>query len=637
MEPEKQTSTAVDDTLSPDTSSTPNADDVMNERDAITLQQELTKLMGVKGHLDENQAKRLRKSWDTLGTALSPTSAMREKLEKGFESLRERIHNQVEARNEHYARIEEQLLELGKSLKADDLKTSQQIEQKIINGLNRIKGLSAQRRQKVIAELEALQPKIKKLASWRHWGTEQAREKIIEEIKHIHENEKSLDKIAKRIQQAREEWKQWDQSGEGGDHKLYPVFDAACTKAYEPCKAHFDAQRKQRQSASKHRAQVCDTLEKAYEATDWRNPDWKAIQQMLREQTSRWRKLGPADYRDRKSLSKRFDAIVTRFDGPLDRERKRNLKQRQDLIEQITKLGDIEDTRKAIAEIQNLKKQWKVTVSGKRKQEQEIWNRFTGACDAVYNRGREAKKAFDRQLGEHLEAKQQICSEIESAIAAKPTDAEELDAQIKRWKSAWDESGRAPKNQAKQIDRRFRDAMSGAKKLLGGLRQAAQSQLDQNLFQRATLCAELEGQLLSGDTPDIASARMRYEEIDALTDSLQDAMDARFQLIEQAAGNESDLARLKQSAEANFDRINGYLLQLEINAGVDSPAAYARERMALQIGRLSSAMGKGADQELLDDQSLVERIHTTGAVSAEQHSEINRRFMQSYAKLQSSE
>ena len=268
-------------------------DDVMNERDAITLHQSLNKFLGSKGPLDENQAKRLRKTWENLGPALAESSPMREKLDAAFETLRERIHSQVEERNESFTRIEEQLAELKKSVKADDLKSSQQIEQKIINGLNRIKGLSAQRRQKVIAELEALQPRIKKLASWRHWGTEQAREKIIEEIKHIHENEKSLDKIAKRIQQAREEWKQWDQSGEGGDHKLYPVFDAACTKAYEPCKAHFDAQRKQRQAASKHRSQVCETLEKAYEEEDWRNPDWKAIQQLIREQTARWRKLGP--------------------------------------------------------------------------------------------------------------------------------------------------------------------------------------------------------------------------------------------------------------------------------------------------------------------------------------------------------
>ena len=168
------------------------------------------------------------------------------------------------------------------------------------------------------------------------------------------------------------------------------------------------------------------------------------------------------------------------------------------MIEQVAKLSEMEDTRKAISELQALKKQWKVTVSGKRKQEQEIWNRFTAACDAVYNRGREAKKAFDRELGEHLEAKQRICGEIEAAVADNPSDAGELDGQIKRWKSAWEDSGRAPRNQAKQIDRRYRDAMTTARKQLAALHQAAQSELDQHLFQRAALCADIEGQLLAG-------------------------------------------------------------------------------------------------------------------------------------------
>lgn len=637
MDPEKHSTPTVETETSPRADTDPAVDKVMNERDAITLHQQLSKLLAAGGQVDENHAKRLRKSWDTLLPALDESSPMRQKLEHGFDSLRGRIHNQVDQRNDDYARIEQQLVELKKHVKADDLQSSQQVEQKIINGLNRIKGLSAQRRQKVIGELEALQPRIKKLASWRQWGTEQAREKIIEEIRHIHENEKSLEKIAKRIQQAREEWKQWDQSGEGGDHKLYPVFDAACTKAYEPCKAHFDAQRKQRQAASRHRTEVCETLEKTYGETDWRNPDWKSLQQLLREQTSRWRKLGPADYRDRKPLGKRFDAIMARFDGPLDRERKRNLKQREELIAQVEKLSAMEDTRKAISEIQVLKKQWKVTVSGKRKQEQDIWNRFTAACDAVYNRGREAKKAFDRQLDEQLESKRNLCSEMEQRVASGADDAAALASDIKRWKSAWEDSGRAPKNQARQIDRRYRDAMAAARTQLADLDRAAQSEIDDHLFRRAAYCAGLERRLLAGESLETDQARADYDALPALPEELQQAMDERFQRIVGAAGDPAALQTLEKSLESAFERINGYLLQLEINAGVDSPAEYGKQRMALQIGRLSSAIGKGADQELLDNPTLVTRIHSVGAISPERQAEIDRRFRTAYDTLQSSE
>lgn len=112
-------------------------------------------------------------------------------------------------------------------------------------------------------------------------------------------------------------------------------------------------------------------------------------------------------------------------------------------------------------------------------------------------------------------------------------------------------------------------------------------------------------------------------------------MEARFQAAADAANNDTKLKELKELLGRNFERINGYLLQLEINAGVDSPAAYAKQRMALQIGRLSAALGKEADQELLENQALVERIHTTGAVSASQQAEINQRFEAVYQALYS--
>ena len=641
MDPEKHSAEAIGEMALPpakpeqDPEEKPSAEEVMRERDAITLHRELAGFLGRKGSLDEHQAKRLRKSWDTLSPALREDSPMRQKLDAGIETLRERIHRQVEERNREFADLEQQVERLKLSLESNDLKSSQQLEQNVINGLNRIKGLSAQRRQSVIGNLEALQPKIKKLASWKSWGAEQAREKIIDEIRNIHDNETDLAKIAKRIQQAREEWKQWDLSGEGGGHKLYAVFDSVCTKAYEPCKAHFENLRKHRQAASRNRAQICETLEKTYEETDWRSPDWKATQQLIREQTARWRKLGPADYRDRKPLAKRFEAIVSRFEGPLERERKRNLKQRRELIEQVRGLAEMEDSRKAIAELQVLKKQWQVTVSGSRKQEQAVWNRYIDACDAVYRRDKESKKAFERQLAEQLEFKKKLCAEIEAMVEENPADPADVASRLQRWQTAWEEGGRTPKHQEKQIQKRYRNAMGAARKILSDIRRAAQSALNSHLFRRAAACAELEAETLNGGSPDVASHQAAFEALPPLADDLQGMMESRFQAAAEAAGNEGKRKELQESLERNFERINGYLLQLEINAGVDSPAAYAKQRMALQIGRLSAALGKEADQELLDNQALVERIHTTGAVSAPQQAEINQRFEAGYQALYS--
>lgn len=599
-------------------------------------------------YIDESKAKRLRREWDLFTESAEAGNHELDQLHHQFELLRQRVHKQVESRDQRYGEIEEFLTALKTAITDNDLQTSQQLEQKIINGLNRIRGLSSQRRQTIIQGLETLQPKIKKLAAWRHWGTARAREQIIEEIRNLHATEKDLEKVAQRIKRAREEWKQWDNSGEGGDNKLYKAFDEACTTAYEPCQKLFEQQRKQREAASKHRRIVCETLEDYYEKTDWEEPDWKAIQKLLREQTARWRKLGAAEYRDRKPLQKRYDEIIQRFNGPLDRERKRNFGQRRELIAAVEKLAELDDSRRAIAELQKLKRQWQVSVSGKRKQEQSIWKQFTAACDAVYERGRESRKAHDDELKAQFALKQALCEEIEAACkvtdmadtAQEDTSPRQLQSRIKSWRQRWKESGRAPKSRAKQIDKRYREAIKSVERLHKQQLSEAQASRDKHLLEGAALCAELEAAILGRNAAPDAAAIEKYGErwqalldTDSSTRELIESLRNRYDMAIAAATDESARQKLAAGVEDNFDQINTLLLQLEIRAEVDSPAPYARQRMALQINRLSAAMGKGEEQQLSTNE-LVQRIHTIGAVSPEHQQQIDQRFTNCYQALQ---
>ncbi len=597
------------------------------------LLDEVQTLLQAKSGIDEHKAKVLRKSWDELRGQSDPESVDLSTLEQRFEKLRVRIHDQVALRNKQYAEIEEQIEQLKAELKTGDLKKSQQLEQSIINGLNKIRGLSSQRRQKVIQEIEVLQPKIKKLSSWRHWGTLQAREKIIEEIEGLHETEKNLEKVATRIKQARDEWKEWDNSGEGGDKKLYLKFDAACTKAYLPCKAMFDTQRKQRKDASRNRSAICELLESQYEKIDWREPDWREIQQLIREQQTMWRKAGGAEFKDRKPLQKRFDLAMEKFDGPLSRERKRNFQLRKDLVDQINALLAVEDTRKAISTLQGLKKGWQVTVSATRGQERSIWKQFTKACDGIYDKSRRVKKEFDQQLNSQLDAKKSLCDEIESGLKVGSADSAALASQISKWKTAWADSGNVPKVKAHQIDKRFRDAMGMADKALARLQQEDQSQTDQKLFASAAICEQLEQLVFTGADLETAEPEQSLVNLEELDDKVQIAMQNRISLIKSAAGNQAKVGQIQQSFEKRFDQVNGYLLQLEINSGVDSPAEYAKQKMALQIGRLSAAMGKSAEQELLDSKELIVRIHTIAGIDPAKRNEINQRFNKCYQAL----
>lgn len=625
MEPEKLSADIPINENSPETTNEISPEELLSKLDALLDEREV---------VDEHLAKRLRKAWDALSGAADVNEATVVALKNGFETLRERIHKQVEARNLRYLELEEKLANLKSSVQDDDLKSAQQLENEIISNLNKITGLSTQRRQRVIRELEALQPKIKKLASWRHWGTNQARENIIKEMQHIHDKETDLEKIARRIKQAREQWKQWDNSGEGGDHKLYKTFDNACSNAYEPCKAFFESQRQKRLSSSRERSEICELLEAEYEKTDWRNPEWKKLQQCFREQVTRWRKLGPAEYKDRKTLHRRFEQITEKFSGPLDRERKRNMRQREELIGEIVKLVELEDSRKAITALQSLKKKWLVTVSGKRNQEKAIWKKFTSACDAVYDKSRQSKKEFDQQLNQNLQSRETLCEQIEKSIRdTKNSDPQDISSAISQWKQQWSDLGRVPKGNAKKVEKRFRDALHRLDTVRLELLRVEQSKTDRILFDCAAFCTELEQQLLENIALEADSAKQRWHQFETIEDDLKSSLQERIDQVLKAATDSDYRQAFEQSLDRNFEHINRYLLQLEINTGIESPAQYAKQRMELQISRLSTALGKDTEQELLSDRELIHRIHTTGAVPLTKQQELDQRFTKCYQVL----
>ena len=72
------------------------------------------------------------------------------------------------------------------------------------------------------------------------------------------------------------------------------------------------------------------------------------------------------------------------------------------------------------------------------------------------------------------------------------------------------------------------------------------------------------------------------------------------------------VAQLRDSLAGNLARVYEELLRLEILCEVDSPAEFAPQRMALQVARLSAALGKAA----AGDKNADELIGAIASISA---------------------
>lgn len=623
------------------------------------LQQEVAALLNAKKAIDESEAKRLRKEWNELcgdeqnggeskksdNSDKSASADTIEKLTALFDQLHERIQAQVEQREKQFTQLEAELKQLHDNLESGNIKKAQQLEQSTIKKLNQIPGLSSQRRQKILVELDALKPKLREMAEWRKWGTTQSREKIIEEIKELHKSKKSIPKIAKHIQQARDEWKKWDASGEGSDRKLYEVFNRECTKAYKPCLAYFAEQRQKRENNNEIRKKICEGIEKEFQEVDWHNADWKKIQQRLREYAKKWQSAGQTEYRYRKSLQQRYATAINQFYDRVDRERERNYKGRENLVAEAIALEQRENTRDATEEFKKLSKKWATTVVSSRPKEQDLWKRFTEAGDAVFQKHKNERKNFEDTLKQNLTAKQTLCSEIENSAKGKgdSTGDEEMGKTLRgnlaQWKKQWEQLGGTPKFATEKINTRYRNALKQIQSAIDDADSNEKLQLHNSLRQKSQLCADMEALALAGSVPKSSSAKSEklsksWESLPTLPNELEKAINKRYRLacdaLNEALGETKAAAgalkRLQNSLPKNLEALHEQILHLEILVNIDSPPEFSKQRMAVQVNRLSAAMGKGDSAEPKSTEQLIQDILLVGAVEKAEHTSAFKRL-----------
>ncbi|MGR3913688.1 MAG: DUF349 domain-containing protein [Gammaproteobacteria bacterium] len=614
--------------------------------DDAALGRAVRRLLANKKGIDESKAKRLRKQWEArAGDAESPAPSSApssaqagESLSALFAKLRARIHKQVERRDRQFAEAEENLQHLQASVEKGDVTQSQKLEQSLRNALATIPGLSQQRRQKIAGGLEALQEELQQLASWRKWGTLQAREKIIAEMRGIHQSGADLQEIAQRIRRAREQWRDWDRGGEGGHSKLYEQFDLACSEAYQPCQAHFDAQHREREKNTQRRDEICAQLEEEFEKIEWRNPDWKTLRAWLGARREDWRKAGPAAYQSRKPLQRRFEAVMEKFEEPLERERRRNYKMREKLTSEAEALAEREDAGAAFSEFQRIKRAWVSSVSSARKRERALWKRFSAAGERVLEKRKLGVKDFKKTLRDNLETRAALCAEIEASCKGDARAG--IRAHLKAWQARWEQLGEAPKADKEKIQARFHNALERAQQAMAQSEQSAQRDLHDLLRQKAAVCAQLEALALGGKPGKRAVEKLSAEwaKVAELPAEFESDFGARYALATEALQEDDARLRLQESLPANLAQLHALLLRLEILGELESPPEFAKQRMALQIERLSLAMGKGgaAGDGAKTAERLMCEILVSGAVEEAARAAAMTRFDACCAALRAS-
>ncbi len=594
---------------------------------AQTLLVDIETLTVSKLPLDEHAVKHLRKRSKEISQYLEKHREIQQHIERGLTSLRKRLQRQNEQRDRELAEIDNLLEQMDGALKEGQLKCAADAHNTVRRKLDKIADLSDRRRQPVLQRLEAAEPRLRELNSWRHWGTTLAREQLIEQVRNLHETEKSPVKIARAIQQARKTWQNWDRAGDSAGKELWKQFDTACSDAYKPCKQYFDERSAERARNLEHREHMCAQLEKKFHEQDWRNPDWRAIDKTIRKAERDWRTAGPVDRKAKKQIEQRFEQVINQFEEYLERERTRDKKRRLKLIGDVQALVENENIGDAIEAVKTAQRNWSPTVLDTRKAENQLWKDFKRACDAVFERREQQKHTESAQRQENLLAKQQICLELEQWVKQSGEEKISAESVIAQAQDRWQQAGDVPRKDETSVNKRFKRACAGVKRRAHTLANQAKERSLATLEQQAQVCVELETLALAGEGPEERVDHLKSQWQTLLANGCDERISKRYELALNAISDGEALSNLKRDLDKNHSSAQAICLQLEVLCDIESPAEFTKQRMQYQIQRLSAAMSKQVNQETeKNPTNLLQEYWLTGAIVAENRRSLDRRI-----------
>ncbi|RZT09673.1 protein of unknown function [Duganella sp. CF402] len=442
--------------------------------------------------------------------------------------------------------------------------------------------------------LNHVRAELKRLGDWARWGGNVSREELVKAVEELPAQKLAMSELAKKVGSMRDRWKQLDAVSGHAPKSLWERFDAACTAAYAPAAAHFKHLADERHAnAAKAQALIAETQALA-ESVAAGGADLKNVAAAGQRLRQMWTRLGTIDRKEKRKLDQTFDKVLAHMLAPLSEQRKVEAAKREQLIVEAEALDPSD--RHTLDKLRRLQERWQEQAKAlplERKIEQALWQRFRAACDAIFSKRKESAHAADHERKAHLHAREAICKELEEATFSGE-DKVQLAAIAKALKdaaAAWNATGTVPRAAEPRINQRYHNAVGKVQAQADAIKKRAGAAQANALRDKLRLCQSLESAIGSGDAIDTAGWQAKWSALPSLGNDYERALHSRFQAA--LAATDGKRSAYAAELERNRARLLDEVLRLEIVAGVDSGAEFARDRLKMQVEVLQSSLKSG--------------------------------------------
>ena len=469
-------------------------------------------------------------------------------------------------------KLQQQLDELEQALDEGHLRPAQRLLQRaghLAEGIEGSLPVPIERR------LRHASTRITELRDWRRFAVLPKQEGLCRAMEALAQTEVlSPPERARRVHDLQSEWKATGGSDSTQSRALWERFSRAADRAFEPCRAWFEAEAQRRQTNLTERKRICDQLAEFVERANWDSITVGALEQIRYTAREEWRHFGPIDKEQLGALRQRFETLMETLTRHIEAKRATHRARKAELVDKARALLEHADLEAAAEQAKHLQQEWKALGLARPAADRALWKAFRAACDGIFaNRDAQRDRRRSRR-DQVLEEAEAICVQFETLVGENgPIDTDVLRREAGRLRSAFRSLTLPHGREGRAMNERF-EAVSGA---LDKRLQRLETATTRRELAELRRLAELTRAWESGTGGALSSA-------DALElpKPLLEPLQQRWAAVANGAPKAPDPEASRRIC-----------VRLEILAGIDSPPADESLRLELQVKRLAEGMGSG--------------------------------------------
>lgn len=289
----------------------------------------------------------------------------------------------------------------------------------------------------------------------------EAKRQLVEQAKALADVPDVVDAI-NRLMTLHNEWREIGPVSKEFREPLWEEFREASSVVRKRHQDYFESKKAGEAANEEAKTKLCEYADAVVAVLPDSFNAWEEATKKVIDLQAQWKEIGFASRKANAALYTRFrtacDLIFkskAEYFHKVKEEYNDNLKKKLDLCEKAEALANEEKTSAAVDAVQRLRDEWKKVGSAGRKHSDEVWQRFTAACNAVFDRRKAENGDRRKEENVNLEAKREVIAKLKEI----PLDGErrEVLPAVRELQEKWNAIGHVPFKLKDQLRAEYRE------------------------------------------------------------------------------------------------------------------------------------------------------------------------------------